>query len=336
MNDLQKFFPNNQLGDLADDLVNVNSWDDFERRFLYGTGKAKGTYATYMIACKQFHQFTQGEHPMAGGTVANVEAFYDELIDKGLSLKTIRLRMAGLKYMFSRVQERFPFWDSPFDKMGQVVKAKLNRSERDTSEKDALTAKEYRSLLAMLRKDDSLKGKQNYAMVRFLVVSGLRAFEACSLRWKQINETDHGYRITVCGKGHKTATITLEDRESILALRRAFRARWDRTPNGEDLVLHSLPTGTGGTKEGITTSTLYTRSKAIIKAGQDAGIIRANLSFSTHGFRHTCATLLIEAGIDVHSVQAHMRHRNLDTTAGYLHTSADKSTAFVTIHGEAA
>ena len=199
-----------------------------------------------------------------------------------------------------------------------------------------MAAKEYRSLLSMLRKDDSLKGKQNYAMVRFLVVSGLRAFEACSLRWKQINETDQGYRVTVCGKGHKTATITVEDRESILALRRAFRARWDRTPKGEDLVLHSLPTGRGGTKEGITTSTLYTRSKAIIKAAQDAGIIRANLSFSTHGFRHTTATLLVEAGIDVHSVQAHMRHSNLDTTAGYLHTEADKSDAWAKVHWAAA
>ena len=336
MNELTKYFPNNKLGNLIDDLLNITGWDDFERRFLYGTGKTKGTYRTYMIACKQFHAFTKGEHPMAGGTVANVEAYYDSLVDQKLSLKTIRLRMAGLKYMFSRVQDRFPYWTSPFDEMAEVVKQKINRSEKDTAEKDALTAKEYRALLAMLRKDDSLKGKQNYAMVRFLVVSGLRAFEAVALTWRQINECETGYRITVCGKGHKTATIIVEDRESILALRRAFRLRYHRNPKAEDLVFHSLGTGRGGDTPGMTTSALFTRSKGIIEAGKTTGIIRQNLTFSTHGFRHTCATLLVAAGVDVHSVQAHMRHSKLDTTAGYLHTSADKSCAFAAIHGDAA
>lgn len=334
MNDLAKYFPNNTLGDLADDLVNVNSWDDFERRFLYGTGKAKGTYKTYMVACKAFHQFTKGEHPMAGGTVANVEAFYDELTDKGLTLNTIRLRMAGLRYMFSRVQDRFPFWQSPFDEMSESVRAKLNRSETDTSERGALTAKEYRSLLSMLKKDTTLKGLQNYAMARFLVVSGLRAFEACSLQWHQIDESDSGYRITVRGKGGKVATITIEDGEAIKALRRAFRARWNRAPKSDDLVFHSLPTGKAKAADGITRSTLHSRSKAIIKAAQGAGIVRANLSFSTHGFRHTSATLLVEAGVDIHSVQRHMRHSSLETTQVYLHTQADKSSAWAIIHAE--
>ena len=336
MNDLAKYFPNNTLGDLADDLVNVNSWDDFERRFLYGTGKAKGTYATYMVACKAFHQFTKGEHPMAGGTVANVEAFYDELIDKGLNLKTIRLRIAGLKYMFTRVQERFPFWKSPFDEMSESVKAKLNRSETDTSEKGALTAKEYRSLLAQLKKDTTLKGLQNYAMARFLVVSGLRAFEACSLHWHQIDESDSGYRITVRGKGGKIATITIEDREAIAALRKAFRSRWNRAPKGDDLVLHSLPTGKDKTNPGITVSALYARSKSIVKAAKEAGIVRKNLAFSTHTFRHTTATLLVAAGIDLRTVQLHMRHSSLETTQVYLHNEADKADAWAAIHGEEA
>ena len=211
--------------------------DDFERRFLYGTGKAKGTYDTNMVACKALHEFTKGQHSMARGTVANVEAFYDELIDKGLSLKTIRLRIAGLKYMFSRVRDRFPFWQSPFDEMSESVKAKLNRSESDTSEKGALTAKEYRSLLTQLRKDTTLKGLQNYAMTRFLVVSGLRASEACSLHWNQIDLSESGYRITVRGKGGKIATITIEDREAITALRKAFRSRWNRTPKGDTYLV---------------------------------------------------------------------------------------------------
>ena len=58
MSDLQAYFPNNALQSVADDLVNVRSWDDFARRFLLGTGKAKNTNTTYLCACKQFYEFT--------------------------------------------------------------------------------------------------------------------------------------------------------------------------------------------------------------------------------------------------------------------------------------
>ena len=48
MNDLQRYFPNNSLENLMDDLTTVNSWEDFARRFLMGSGKSPETYSTYL------------------------------------------------------------------------------------------------------------------------------------------------------------------------------------------------------------------------------------------------------------------------------------------------
>jgi integrase len=335
--DLQTYFPNNQLGNLADDLVNVKTWEDFERRLLYGTGKSRETYKTYLVACKQFHEFTNGEHPMQAGTVANVEAYYDSILADGVSLQTAKLRMSSLKYMFGRVQDRFPIWQSPFDVINEVVKEKLNRSERDTAEKGALTAKEYRAILSMLRKDISLKGSQNYAYFRFLVVSGLRSFEAVGLRWKQIDECENGYKLTIVRKGNKKATIGIEDRECIKALRRGFRLRFGRVSQGDDLVFQSTGTGRGGDTLGISKGGLAARIAAVIDAARKAGvIIRQNLAFSTHTTRHTTASLLVEAGVDLETVRRHMRQSNLNTTQVYLHTDADKSEAWAKINGEVA
>jgi integrase len=43
-------------------------------------------------------------------------------------------------------------------------------------------------------------------------------------------------------------------------------------------------------------------------------------------FRHTCATRLLQAGVDIRTVQAWLRHADITTTARYLR-SADLSEA---------
>ena len=331
MSDLQRYFPNNNLQTLLDDLVNVQSWDDFARRFLLGTGKAKETNRTYLCACRQFYEFTGGLHPMQAGSPEWIEQWYDSL---PADLNTRAVKVAGLKFMYKRITERCPAYTSPFDVMDEGLKAKLSRSKKDESERDALTEKEYRGILAMLKADPSLKGKQDYAAVRFAVTSGLRAAELVGLRWENIAESDGIIKATFTGKGSKTRTVQ-PDPDAVAALRSAFRARYRRQPQGSDYVLNGLPTGrTNGA--GMTKSALHVRIKGIIARAKASGIVRANLLVSTHTLRHTCATRLVAAGIPLDAVQRHLGHSNLATTAIYLHNTVDLTTTFATMAGDVA
>jgi integrase len=336
MNDLQAYFPNNSLQKLVQDLVSVDSWEAFARAFLLGSGKSKATNQTYLTACRQFYEFTGGLHPMQAGTPEWIEQWYDSL---PADLNTRAVKVAALKFMYRRIVERIPAYTSPFDIMGEELKAKLNRSKRSEAERDALTDKEYRGILAMLKQCSGnatakLKAKQDYAFVRFAVTSGLRAAELVGLRWEQITETAGVFKATFTGKGNKVRTVQLE-RESVRALRSAFRARFGRKPQGGDYVLNGLPTGqTKGA--GITKSALHYRLKAIIAHAKRSGIVRANLHVSTHTLRHTCATRLVAAGVPLDAVQRHLGHSNLATTAVYLHNSVDFTTYWQTIAGEAA
>lgn len=329
--DLQAYFPNNSLQKLVQDLVSVDSWEAFARAFLLGSGKSKATNQTYLTACRQFYEFTGGLHPMQAGTPEWIEQWYDSLPP---DLNTRAVKVAALKFMYRRIVERIPAYTSPFDIMGEELKAKLNRSKRSEAERDALTDKEYRGILAMLKADSSLKAKQDYAFVRFAVTSGLRAAELVGLRWEQITETEGVFKATFTGKGNKVRTVQLE-RESVRALRSAFRARFGRKPQGGDYVLNGLPTG--GTKgAGITKSALHYRIKSIIARAKRSGIVRSNLHVSTHTLRHTCATRLVERGVPLDVVQRHLGHSNLATTAVYLHNQVDLSPYWQKIAGEVA
>ena len=317
-NELAQYFPNNSLQRLADDFTSITTWSDFARVFLLGDGHATNTTKTYLTGCKQFYDFTGGLHPMQSGTPAWIESWYDSL---KVDLNTKVLRIRSLKFMYKKVCERFPFYESPFNIMSKSLSAKLNRSKKDESERDALTEAEYKGLLKYLHSGKSVKAVQDYSIIRFGVTSGMRAAELVALRWENIQKTEAGYSATFTGKGNKVRTIQLEV-EAVQAIKRAHRARFGRSPAPTDRVFSSLQ------HDSTTKSTLHNRIKSISQAGKDAGIIRKNLLVSTHVLRHSCATRLLDSGIDIYSVSRHLGHSNVSTTDRYLHNRADLTAAF--------
>ena len=329
MNDLQ-VFQDNLLKEIAADFA-IKTWADFQRRFLMGDGKSPNTYKNYLTTCKQFYDFRGGLHPMQDASPEWVEQFYDSLPP---DLNTRCNKMAGLKFMYKRISEKYPMFENPFNTMSKPLKEKISRSKKDESEKDALSEKEYNGLLRMLRADTSLKGLQNYALMRFGVTSGMRAAELVRLTWGNVSEMDGRYTATFIGKGSKVRTIQCET-EAVRTMVRAFRAQYHRKPGPADFVINSLPTGKVN-HAGMSKSGVHIRIKAIIEAGKGLGIIRSNLNVSTHTLRHTCATRLLAAGVDIETVRKHLGHSNVATTMIYLHNDVDLAEYFERIHGGAA
>ena len=183
-----------------------------------------------------------------------------------------------------------------FKAMSEESKARLSRSKRDESVRDALSEKEYRGIIAMLRADEGITASQDCAMVPLGVTSRMRAVELVGLRWENITESDDGFKATIRGKGAKRRTIQLEP-EAVRSCRRAFRARCDRKPQGSDYVLNALQTGRGNSA-GITRSLVHVRLKGDYRtsegsrdrAGEPARInahVTAHLRDSTRRLRRS-------------------------------------------------
>lgn len=155
------------------------------------------------------------------------------------------------------------------------------------------------------------------ALYLCLYHGGMRSEEVKALEWFQIDFTLRKTRegdtiygtIMIIGKGDKerSTPMTLMLRETLLAHRGA---------QGSGLVFPSPKTGRALTDF---RKPLYAAQRAIKNTRQ----------ITPHMFRHSYATHLIEAGVDLRTVQELLGHSEVSTTQIYTHVSQDRKAGMV-------
>ena len=130
---------------------------------------------------------------------------------------------------------------------------------------------------------------------------GLRAFEACNLKWNDIYFDRLQVHIKK-GKGGKDRIVPIS--ASTLKVLRAYRSLYPSM----NFVFKMF-----GKDAQITHSFIRFRLKEMLdKAGLDT-------SYTTHSLRHSYATHLLDAGEDIQTVQQRLGHKSVSTTMIYLH-----------------
>ena len=163
-----------------------------------------------------------------------------------------------------------------------------------------LTLEEAQSLLSSI---DGKNKERDYCIICIFLNCGLRISEIVGLNIQDIR-ADH---LRVFGKGSKERIIyineaTAEAINNYLEVRKEIAAI-DRNA----LFLSNRRTR-------ITRETVHSMvKKSLAAAGLDAD------KYSSHKLRHTAATLMLQNGIDVRTLQELLGHENLNTTQIYTH-----------------
>jgi integrase/recombinase XerD len=134
-----------------------------------------------------------------------------------------------------------------------------------------------------------------------MYATGMRVGEAVQLR---VNDID-SKRMTILvsrGKGNKQRLVPLSPK--LLAELRLF---WQT---------HRNPVWLFPSHEPDRPLNIASVERMCARARVRAGLKRR---FNTHALRHTFATELLEAGVDLFSIQKILGHRSLSTTANYTH-----------------
>jgi len=143
-------------------------------------------------------------------------------------------------------------------------------------------------------------------LFRTIYACGLRISEAIHLRVSDIDSSRMLVHIRQ-GKGAKHRCVPLSTR-----LLQELRAYWQRYRPADLLFPGQTPSGA------LCAGSLQ---RHCVKARLRAGL---QVRVTPHTLRHCYATHLLEAGVDLPTLQRLLGHNNLQTTSHYLHVRSDR------------
>ena len=158
--------------------------------------------------------------------------------------------------------------------------------------------------LELLEGVDGKNAVRDYCILTLFLNCGLRISELVGL-----NKTDvRGDQLRVLGKGSKERMLFLND-----ACQRALND-WMTERDAMTLVDQNALFVTLQNRRRISTAAVHKLvKKHLAAAGLDS------TQYSSHKLRHTAATLMLQNGVDVRTLQEVLGHDHLNTTQIYTH-----------------
>ena len=303
-------------------------WEVELVRSLRRRGLAYRTEKAYRGWCRRFIRFCRPDQPK-DLTMKHLEAFLDQLaVRDQVSQSTQRQALNALVFWFRQVRTI----EIPKDL--QYGKARIKKNLPVV-----LHRNEVIRLLDNLPGTYKLMGQLQYG-------TGMRVSDLLRLRVKDI-DYENGYIIVRFGKGDKDRRVQLpkmlmedlkahtdkirilyeQDRENHVAgvyLPRSLERKFPKA--GEEWIWQWLfPSRQLSTDP---RSDLKRRhhvlpqpyGRQIKKSAHRAGISKR---VTSHVLRHSYATHLLEAGVDIRTVQELLGHKSLETTMIYTHVMSD-------------
>jgi site-specific recombinase XerD len=269
----------------------MTNWYESSVKALQLNGKGERTQQSYTRAVRMLTEF-YGKTPDRISEEELQEYFLHRKNVNKWSPNTMRICYCGIRFFFENVLKRN--W--------HILGILRAQSERRLPA--VLSVEEVRSLLACV------KTVQNYAYLTTVYSCGLRLQEGLYLEVSDVDS--HRMMIHVHrGKGAKDRYVPLP-----LTTLGLLRRYWV-THRNPSLLFPALGRNGKGAKDATTPMAKSSVQGAFRSAKFEAGIRKK--SVSVHTLRHSYATHLLEAGVNLRVIQRYMGHTQLETTMVYLH-----------------
>ncbi len=290
------------MNNLDKQISNYLEYCQYQRRLDDKSLKA------YRIDLRQFSQ----QH--IATTISNITSDmlekYITILNKTYKPKTVKRKIASIKAFFSYLEYKDYIEKNPFNK----VKTKFREPIILPKTIPLHTVETFLAIIYKQRKDaNTIYQKRNAlrdaAVIELLFATGLRISELCSLRKNDIDLFDQ--TVLVYGKGSKERRIQIGN-DDVIKILKEYKKEYESEIKNCDYFFAN--------QSGKKLSDQAVR-RMINKYSSLAAI---NLHITPHMFRHTFATSLLEADVDIRYIQEMLGHSSINITQIYTHVAMSK------------
>lgn len=266
------------------------------------------TLKAYRVDLKQFLDFSN---------VSNLNSFTPTILEhyiiqlhQQFKPKTVKRKIASVKAFFRYLDYRDHIEYNPFNKVEVRFREPVILPKTiPLSIVEKLLFTMYHCHLTAptpYRKKSVLR---DIAVIELLFATGIRISELCSLTPVDVNLSEH--TVLIFGKGSKERKIQLGNDAVISILFEYYQTFSNEISQCNHFFAN--PSGTALTDQSV---------RRMIKKYSDLAAI--DLHITPHMFRHTFATSLLEADVDIRYIQEMLGHSSINITEIYTHVTMAK------------
>ena len=265
-------------------------------------GLSKHTYRAYLCDLSNFEKWIISKEITKVDKIA-LRNWISDMQALKLAPTTIKRRVACLKATFRWLEEEGWIENNPFLKFHATIRIpkalpkSLNRSEMRAIFKQAASEAHERKSISKITM---------WLALEMLFSTGIRIAELCDIRLCDV-DLETGV-ILIHGKGNRERLVFLVDSNVRNLLKKYRKMRLKASLQTEKLFITAR----------------YTPVKPdFIRRNLHQLVRRAKINkcVTPHMIRHSTATHLIEAGVDIRYVQKLLGHSSISTTEIYTHVS---------------
>lgn len=269
------------------------------------------TIKAYRIDLRQFSEFSNN-------VLVNKEGLmqYIKYLNKHFAPRTVKRKMASVRAFYHELSIDGTLEENPFDKIHIRIHSPQQLPR-------IIPSQVVWELLQSAYSSYPVGGRQalrDIVVLELLFSTGLRVSELCSLSKETFRLDMDGLRLLINGKGRKERIIRITTPE-LLRLLQIYCNEYCKEIQNQGAILYNQrgrPISTQSVRRIIT--------KHLHK-------VNASCHVTPHMFRHTFATSLLEAGMDIRYIQSLLGHSSISTTQIYTHVAAERqATLLLELH----
>jgi len=278
--------------------MNLDSYLDKYKQFLLSEKNlTPNTINNYLVDLKQFFIFFIKFESIN----KNIEKYISSLRKKNISNASINRKISSLKNFLKFLHSEKMIKEVNFDMFES-----LNNSKKIPK---AISKEEINKIFNSLKNSKSINKNLYIIILKLMYLSGLRISEALSLKWSDLSKAD--ITLNIYGKGSKErkSYMTSDFFDTLYSLKKDEGFIFNL--KGKKISVRAV-------------------NKFLDKAYKD-GLIEYKIS--SHVFRHSFATSMLENNADIRHIQKLLGHSSISTTEIYTKvTKSHKKTVLDTYH----